>query len=123
MPGTYQPQALPAPNPTASADGYDLTLTGKPTAGDASHLSIRVTRDGHDVTDLQPYLDAYAHVTGFRKDTLAVTHLHPTGKADGPGGPHLHITATFPSPGQYRLFIQFQTGGTVHTAPITVNVD
>ncbi|MGH3647973.1 MAG: hypothetical protein ACRDTM_12460 [Micromonosporaceae bacterium] len=123
VPGAYQSQTLPAPNPTGRADGYDLTLTGTPAAGDASRLSVRVTRDGHDVTDLQPYLDAHAHITGFHKDTLAVTHLHPTGKADGPGGPQLNVTATFPRPGKYRLFIQFQTSGTVHTAPVTVNVD
>ena len=40
------------------------------------------------VTDLQPYLDTYAHLTAFHEGDAAFAHLHPTTKVTGDhGGP------------------------------------
>jgi hypothetical protein len=65
---------------------------------------------------------AIAHLTAFRSGTMAFAHLHPEqGATEGKdGGPDLSFDAELPSAGAYRLFLQFQTAGTLHTAVVTV---
>ena len=82
---------------------------------------IEQTASHTGVTDLQPYLGTYAHVTAMHQGDLAFAHLHPEGTVSGDhGGPTLNVHAQLPAPGNWRLFIQFQTGGVLHTAPITI---
>jgi hypothetical protein len=47
----------------------------------------------------------------LREGDLAFLHVHPV---DGLG-----FMATFPSPGRYRLFLQFEHEGEVRTAAFT----
>jgi hypothetical protein len=120
-------KAMTTPLPTAAAtthvDGYTLTLDGAPMANTAHALTITVNKAGKPVTDLQPYLNTYAHLTAFHQHDMAFAHLHPHGTAMGAhGGPTLTFEATLPKTGNWRLFVQFQTAGTLHTAAITVTV-
>jgi hypothetical protein len=117
-----RPAVVSPPGDKVSVDGYTLTLAGMPKAGNESPLTITVEKNGRPVTDLQPYLDTYAHVTAFRKGNLAFAHLHPTGKVNGArGGPELTLHADLPQPGRYRMFVQFQTAGQLHTAAFTIS--
>lgn len=119
--GSPRSTPLPAASTSTTVDGYTVTLTGHLKAGVDSMLSLRVTKAGNPVTDLQPYLDTYAHVTAIHAGDLAFAHLHPDGgMVTGPGGPTLTAHAELPEPGKYRMFIQFQTGGILHTAALTV---
>jgi len=114
--------AVSPPANKVSVDGYTLTLAGRPKAGSESPLTITVDKNGLPVTDLQPYLDTYAHVTAFRKGNLAFAHLHPTGNVSGAhGGPKLTLHADLPQSGRYRMFVQFQTAGQLHTAAFTIS--
>ncbi|WP_371534866.1 FixH family protein [Streptomyces sp. NBC_00466] len=123
VPGTATKTPLPAAAKTAEADGYTVTVKGDPMAGMAHRLTVTVTKDGKPVTDLQPYLDTYAHLTAFHEGDTAFAHLHPTTKVNGDhGGPELSFNAELPTAGNWRLFLQFQTGGTLHTAALTLNV-
>ncbi|MEV6931549.1 hypothetical protein AB0M46_44645 [Dactylosporangium sp. NPDC051485] len=121
-PGDYQPAALPAPQRTATVDGYTVALDGALTPGTASKLTLTVTRGDAPVTDLQPYLGAYGHLVALRDGDLAYLHVHPDG-APGDGhtaaGPHVTFFAEVPSAGTYRLFLDFQHAGTVRTAEFT----
>ncbi|MFB8167095.1 hypothetical protein ACFC60_03955 [Kitasatospora purpeofusca] len=123
VPGEAAPVPLPAPGGTATVDGYTVTLTARPVAG-AHRLTAVVSRDGRPVRDLQPYLDAYAHLSAFHEGDLALAHLHPSGTVDGDhGGPELTFQALFPEPGNWRVFLQFRTAGQLHTAALTLRVD
>ena len=124
VPGTAATVPLPAPATVATADGYTLTVAGDhPMAGMTHRLTVTVTKDGKPVTDLQPYLDTYAHLTAFHGGNLAFAHLHPQGAVDGDhGGPTLSFEAMLPQPGAWRLFLQFQTAGMLHTAELTLDV-
>ncbi|MGQ0843240.1 MAG: hypothetical protein ACT4QF_03800 [Sporichthyaceae bacterium] len=109
----------------ASVDGYDLSL--EPQARlHGPDLTLKVTKGGADVKDLQPYLESWAHVTGFRRDNLQVVHMHPQqspGKdVNAAGGPTLNLASMFKTPGKYRLFVQFQTAGKLRTAPIDIEL-
>jgi hypothetical protein len=123
--GRYDPQPLPPPTTTTVVDGYTVTLRGDPRAGTASTLTLSVSRDGRPVTDLQPYLGAYGHLVTLRSSDLAYLHNHPTGgPADGAtaAGPDIGFHTTFPTPGDYRMFLDFQHRGVVRTAEFTVSV-
>lgn len=123
VPGRADLSPLPPASDTATVDGYTLRLSGQLMTGMGS-FTLDVSKDGQPVTDLQPYLDSYAHLTGFHSPDLAFAHLHPQGSADGEhGGPRLAFDADFPRSGLWRLFVQFQTGGVVHTAVFTVDVE
>jgi hypothetical protein len=116
---------LPEPADTATVDGYEVTLSGTPAAGEASELGLTVRRDGRPVTDLDPYLGAFGHLVAIRGGDLAYLHVHPLGDepSDGDrGGPEVPFAVEVPSPGDYRLFFDFSHEGTVHTAAFTVHV-
>ncbi|MGW7350095.1 hypothetical protein [Streptomyces sp. NPDC054784] len=121
--GPYAPRELPAPARTAEVDGYRVRLDGALRPGAARELTLTVTRDGRPVTDLEPYLGAYGHLVALRSGDLAYLHVHPNG-APGDGatepGPEVSFTATAPSAGAYRLFLDFKHRGEVRTAAFTV---
>ncbi|MEU1803315.1 hypothetical protein [Streptomyces sp. NPDC019937] len=122
--GAYEPKALPARGTTAEADGYEVELGGGLTPGKAGELTLTVARNGKPVRDLQPYLGAYGHLVALRSGDLAYLHVHPNGEpGDGEteSGPGISFTATAPSPGAYRLFLDFKHQGKVRTAAFTVH--
>jgi hypothetical protein len=117
---------LPAPADRVSVDGYVVSVTGTPVAGETSELTFEVSRGGRPVTDLEPYLGAFGHLVAIRSGDLAYLHVHPLGDepADGGsrGGPAVRFGVEVPSAGDYRLFLEFAHDGEVRTAPVTVHV-
>jgi len=124
VPGGYQPATLPVASDSTDVDGYTVSFGGPPMSAMAMPLRARITRAGQPTTDLQPYLDSYAHLTAFRSGDMAFAHLHPkeTASPGKNGGPDLSFHAELPGNGSYRLFLQFQTGGQLHTAALTMPI-
>lgn len=122
--GTYTPAPFtPAFGPWA-VDGYGVALGGQPKVGGAD-LKLKITKDGSGVATLQSYLDSFAHVTGFREGNLKAVHVHPNEHptvAAPEGGPELTLSPVFAETGTYRLFVEFETLGTLHTVPIDIAV-
>lgn len=114
--GAVRSQALPAPVGSADVDGLRVALTeGAAKAGAESELAFTVTRDGTPVAT-QAYLGAKGHLVALRQGDLAFLHVHPDENS-------LKFMATFPTAGEYRLFLQFKTGdGRLHTAAFTQEV-
>jgi hypothetical protein len=100
--GTVTSRPLPAVSTSASVDGLQVTRRG---------LTFSVTRDGKPV-EIDDYLGAKGHLVALREGDLAFLHVHPDER-------RLRFEAELPEPGRYRLFLQFQTGGRVHTAAFT----
>lgn len=119
--GPYAPADVPADDRTATLrtdDGtYTVTLDGDTAPGAATTLSTRVELDGRPVTDLEPYLGAYGHLVALRAGDLGYLHVHPE---DGTPGPDVDFATAFPTPGTYRLFLDFRHRGVVRTAAFTV---
>jgi hypothetical protein len=121
VPGDFEPQPLGPDSLTAQVDGYDVTLDGSLVVGAETVLTATISRDGTPVTDLEPYLGAFGHLVSLRDGDLGYLHVHPD--EDGGPGPRIGFHTEFPSAGRYRLFLDFQHGGAVHTAAFTVTVD
>lgn len=122
--GSANPGPMPAEAPTSTVDGYEVSLDGRMASGEEDTLSFTVTRDGSPV-ELEPYLGAYGHLVVLRAGDLAYLHAHPHGDEPQPGqtgGPSVGFATTAPSIGTYRLFLDFQVDGVVHTASFTVDV-
>jgi hypothetical protein len=119
--GTSSPIALPGPASTTQVDGYTVTVSGPSlTAGTGGNLNFTITKAGAPVTDLQPYMGASGQLTGFHDGDLALTY--PLAQGDAKGGPSLTFAAKPTESGNWRLFLQFQTAGSVHIAAITAAV-
>jgi len=113
--GTVRSHELPGPTDSVDVDGLRVSLTeGATTAGAESQLAFSVTRDGEPVA-VQDYLGAKGHLVALRQGDLAFLHVHPDENS-------LRFMAAFPTAGKYRLFLQFQTEGSVHTAAFTREV-
>ncbi len=122
VPGSFAP-VTHEPSRTAVIDGYEVSLDGELTAGQASPLTLTVRRDGQPVTDLQPHLAAFGHLVVLREGDLQYLHVHPDG-APGDGrtaaGPQVRFVAEVPDRGDYRLFLDFRHADVVRTAEFTL---
>ena len=123
VPGQSANAALPAPSQSATTDGYTLKLSGALKSGANIPMAISVTSGGKPVVYFDRYLDGYAHLTGFHVGDTAFAHTLATGRAGGPNGSGaLTEQVLFPESGTWRLFVQFETAGKLHTAAFTVAV-
>jgi hypothetical protein len=113
--GEYRPEPLPHPETTARTDGYEVTLDK-----DGGTRSFSVRNDGREVTDIEPYLGARGHLVALREGDLAFLHVHPEDGATAGAG--INFGVEYPSPGAYRLFLQFKHGGAVRTVAFTEEV-
>jgi hypothetical protein len=82
-----------------------------------------------DLSKLQPYLGAWAHVVAISKDLNTFSHIHPVESAavhthtdPGPPPREIHIQTNFPVKGTYKLWAQFQYSGAVITVPFVLEV-
>jgi hypothetical protein len=117
--GDYTPRPLPAAERRAEVDGFTVTFGGTPRVGAAQALQFRIFADGA-VAEVERYLGAYGHLVAVREGDLGYLHVHPEERiVDGA----VQFWLSVPSPGDYRLFLDFQVGGVVRTAEFTVTVD
>jgi hypothetical protein len=112
VPGAFRPQALEAPA-TSTRDDRGLEVRVR---RDGGRVAFDVVRDGRTITDrLDPYLGAKGHLVTLRTGDLAYLHTHPEGD-------ELAFETELPTSGIYRLWVQFQLDGRIHTAAFTQEV-
>ena len=100
-----------------------VDVTEAPTTGANGELRLRVRDAAGQPVGLGTYLGAYAHVTGFHRETGAMVHLHPLGAPEvTEDGSELTFHAEIPDAGDYRLFAQVRVDGFLHTVPVELTV-
>lgn len=121
-PGPVRTIPLPAPTLQGSVDGYrvELQRPAQLTAGQEAQLTFRITRHGQPINDLEPYLGSFGHLVALHAPELAYSHVHPI-SAD-PASGAITFNTELPERGTYRLFLQFQTHGRVHTVAFTQTI-
>lgn len=122
------PEALEA---TAGGLRFQISFHGgnggPPRARKVGVMRLQVTdASGEPFKQLEPVMNAFAHITGFCEDGLTVMRLHPTGgeilRDDVRGGPAFSFKIYPPQPGFVRFFCQVKVDGKVLTAPFGVFV-
>jgi hypothetical protein len=103
-PAEYAP--FPEPSAVDTVDGYRVELRDED-----GTLNFDITRDGRPV-QTEPYLGAGGHLVALREGDLAFLHVHP--EDDG-----VAFEADLEPGTRYRLYLQFQHDGEVHTAEFT----
>lgn len=103
-----------------SDQGSILQLSdGKIKAGGMVMLDFKISRDDGKSPIITPYLGALAHVIAVSPDGDELIHVHPmAGNAPDTGLIH----ATFPTAGDYRIWVQLIDGGVLKTIPLSVTV-
>jgi Heavy metal binding domain len=126
---SFNVNGTPRPSVTFSADklsgkSENFTVVLSPTGsklitGALMHIAGTVMKDGKeiDANSLENYLGAKAHMVVVSLSDKEYLHVHP----DVSGG-KFDLHTTFAKPGVYRGWIQFQSGGKVHTIDFTMNV-
>lgn len=105
--GGYTPHALVSPAATASADSYTVTLAGNLTVGHAEPIQFSIADGAQTIR-----LGAPAQLVAIRDGDLAYLRV--------PAEDGTRFRFGVPSPGRYRLFLDFTTAGSAHTAAFTV---
>lgn len=118
-PGPVRSIPLEPPALESQTDGYavELQRPARLTAGQEAQLTFRISRNGKPAGDLQPYLGSYGHLVALHVPELSYSHVHPI-SAD-PASGAITFDTELPERGTYRLFLQFQTDGRVHTVGFT----
>ncbi len=88
-------------------------------AGKMTMLNYAVTRRDGKEPVLSPYLGAMAHVIAVAPNGKELIHVHPM-ESDKSNTGMIH--ATFPTQGDYRLWIQIVDRGELKTIPLAVTV-
>lgn len=106
-----------------SVDGYEVSIVpagGKWLPNQPMHITGTVKKGGKllDVNAFENYLGAKAHVVVVGLDDKSYEHVHPNIQE---GSFDLHTQ--FSKPGIYRMWLQFQTDGKVHTADFVLKVE
>lgn len=105
----------------STVDDYTLTMetTGGFAAGAPQHIPLTVRQNGKviDPATFENYLGEKAHLVLVEVASKEFVHTHPAVE-----GGKLDIHTTFAKPGTYRGWLQFQTGGVVHTADFVLKV-
>jgi len=132
IPGTGSGEAIVDRDPRSTCEQnglrYELRLgPAALKAGVASQARLRVTRpDGTPFGELEPLMEAYAHLVGFGENLRTILHIHPqvppVTDPNARGGPELEFQVLPTEPGYVRFFAQVKMGGTTRMIPFGLNV-
>jgi hypothetical protein len=132
-------KGLPAHNPiTPVHDGIYI----KESADSNYHISLKLPQErivankdadivfsiadaaGNPVIDLEPLMGAGGHSVIISSDIREFLHVHPTEEVEPnwKGGPHISFRTTFPKPGLYKAWGQFQHRGKIIVADFILKV-
>lgn len=121
--GAATDSAPPPPVDTAAkvVDGIRFSLD--PSSLKAAQLSTLAARvedatSGAEITDLEPYLGARAHMLIVSTDLTEAIHAHP--EVEPASG--LTFRPIIPRAGRYKLWIQVQRRGVVSTVPFVIEL-
>lgn len=114
---------------TAERDGCRLALTPAVLpvrVGVPADLTLRVERLDGGPVNLEPVMDAFAHLVAFDTQRSGFAHIHPR-EADLSRRPDaVHPTLTFrvmiPAPGRYVIWSQVNLAGREETVPFWFEV-
>lgn len=143
----YQPLPVtPDTQKTKTFSGYDITFLFNSAEGLVAQkdvvYSFNVEKGGQPVSNLEKYLGALGHSVVLRQGNLDFIHTHTMeasaqdtqtnpammGHVMKPSsqsslGPTIDFATSFPEPGNYKIFTQFQHQGKIITTDYAIKVN
>ena len=122
-----------APTFSSTAGGHIFTLTLgngnniQPRAGQVCTMNVAISDAAlKPATNLEPVMNAFAHLVGFYEDYHTVVHVHPSGgdilSTEARGGPALAFKFYPPKAGFIRFYCQVMINGEMIFAPFNMSV-
>ncbi len=114
---------LPEEETVWEKNGYKLYVPEKCLplkTGKMLEITLKLENKKRPLKDLAYYLGALAHVVIISEDIKEFLHVHPM--ESDTMGPEIKLHTSFPHPGKYKMFIQFNHQDKVHTASLVLNV-
>lgn len=117
---------------------YQVSVTtSELKSGEDQTLRFNIRQNGQPVTDLQPYLAAPMHFAIVKDDLSSFTHTHgviPVShsmehssmehhEVPSAFGPDIEASTTFPEPGNYHVFGEFNHDGQITTIHFQFTVE
>ncbi len=97
-----------------------LQTRGPLISGVENMLMFALSQGNKPVTNLEEYLGALGHSVLLREGTLDFIHTHPVEVKSQDGT--VNFMVTFPQPGKYKVFTQFQKNGKIITTDFVISV-
>jgi len=122
--------AEPQPLATTQLAGHTFTLEtlrprGELRTGQDAELTLTVARADGEPVELEPVMDALAHMVAFDGERTGYAHLHPLQPEEDamqPGKETLAFVFNTSEPGDYRLWAQVRIDGQDRYAPFDLTV-
>ncbi len=118
------------PAPAVERDGYRFSLTPAASpirAGQPADLALAISRTDGGNVQLEPVMDALAHLVAFDEARSGFAHLHPAQSdlddASGPTRPVLHFKLMIPKAGRYVIWAQMNLAGRETFVPFWFDVE
>jgi hypothetical protein len=112
----------------SSDKNYQITLKlpqGKIVAKRDTDIMFSISdAAGNPITDLEPLMGAGGHNVIISSDIQEFLHVHPIEEVEPNwrGGPHISFRTSFPKPGLYKTWGQFQHKGKIIMADFILKV-
>lgn len=114
-------------------DGITVDVTSSAAtlaAGKQAVLRYRLAAGGEPLEDIEPWLGMAGHLIARSADGAVFSHVHAAEAPAPPGpqgsgvryGPEIRFVYTFPEPGRYHVWAQFQHAGRIITVPMALEV-
>jgi hypothetical protein len=132
--GPAAPPQVPAPGlGERTIDDVQIEVASSLTplrAGKQATLTFALSHHQAPLADIQPYLGMAGHLFARSEDGMTFAHVHaaePVAPSDPRAvqpryGPTVRFAYTFPKPGTYQLWAQFQRDNQILTVPLTLEV-
>lgn len=106
---------------------FKLSFNKPLKVGESALGTVMITdKNGKDVTQLEPIMEAFAHIVAFDEDYKTILHIHPMGPEpkdlSARGGPRIDFHMTPSASGFVKIFVQVKIQGKELFAPFGVDV-
>jgi hypothetical protein len=117
--GTYLPKQAPAPTKNMRTGPYSVDVEGDLLPDSLNKLTVRFSRDGKQLNDMDPYMAGYAHVVVLRVGDLAQLRVNPIDAQKETGDGEITTQVEIPKTGAYVMFVEFSHRGDTHVTGMT----
>lgn len=105
--GQYLPKPAPPPGRTVTTGPYEVAVDGDLLPDALNTLTVRFSREGKPVGNMDPYLASYAHVVVLRVGDMAQLRVNPIDAQKETGDGEITTQVEISQPGAYVMFVEF----------------